>query len=57
MEKLICALWAPDGVSRADYAEQLKGALPAALKEAGASGIRLNVRDATVEPAAPLLQT
>ncbi len=48
MEKLICALWAPDGVSRADYAEQLKGALPAALKEAGASGIRLNVRDATV---------
>ena len=57
MEKLICALWAPEGVSRADYAEQLKAALPTALKEAGASGIRLNVRDATVEPAAPLLQT
>ena len=57
MEKLIYALWAPQGVSRADYAEQLKATLPAALKEAGASAIRLNVRDATVEPAAPLLQT
>ncbi|CAD7339889.1 hypothetical protein FIM10_16265 [Sphingomonadales bacterium 56] len=57
MEKLICALWAPEGVSRADYAEQLKAALPAALKEAGATAIRLNLRDATVEPAAPLLQT
>ena len=57
MEKLICALWAPQGESRADYAERLKAALPAALKEAGATAIRLNVRDATVEPAALLLQT
>ncbi len=57
MEKLICALWAPEGVNGADYAEQLKAALPGALKEAGASAIRLNLRDTTVEPAAPLLQT
>ncbi|WP_097093216.1 7-beta-hydroxysteroid dehydratase Hsh3 [Novosphingobium sp. Chol11] len=57
MEKLICALWAPEGVTRADYAEQLKAALPDALKDAGATAIRLNLRDATVEPAAPLLQT
>lgn len=57
MEKLICALWAPEGMSRADYAERLKAALPTALKQAGASGIRLNVRDEAVDPAAPLLQT
>ncbi len=57
MEKLICALWAPEGVSRADYAGRLKAALPSALKQAGASGIRLNVRDEAVDPAAPLLQS
>ena len=57
MEKLICALWAPEGESRAAYGDRLKSTLPAALKAAGASGIRLNVRDATVEPAAPLIQT
>ena len=56
MEKVIGALWAPEGTSRADYAERLRAELPAALKAAGASGIRLNVRDATVEPAAPLQQ-
>ncbi len=28
MEKLICALWAPEGESRADYAERLKASLP-----------------------------
>lgn len=57
MEKLICALWAPEGESRADYAERLKASLPPALKAAGATGIRLNLRDATVEPAAGLVQT
>jgi hypothetical protein len=56
MEKLICALWAHEGESRADYAARLTAKLPAALKAAGASGIRLNVRDATVEPAAALVQ-
>lgn len=56
MEKLVCALWAPEGESRADYSARLIETLPAALKAAGASGIRLNVRDATVEPAAPLNQ-
>lgn len=54
MEKVIVALWAPQGESRADYAAHLLAQLPAALKAAGAQGIRLNVRDATVEPAAAL---
>ncbi|EZP74069.1 hypothetical protein BV96_00157 [Sphingomonas paucimobilis] len=56
MEKLICALWAPQGESRADFGARLLAELPDALKAAGASGIRLNIRDATVEPAAPLVQ-
>lgn len=56
MEKLICALWAPEGESRGDYGVRLLESLPGALKAAGASRIRLNVRDATVEPAAPLNQ-
>lgn len=57
MEKLICALWAPEGETRADFGARLIDSLPAALKAAGASGIRLNIRDATVEPAAGLVQT
>ncbi len=57
MEKLICALWAPKGEARADFGARLVAELPAALKAAGASGIRLNIRDATVEPAAGLVQT
>lgn len=56
MEKVVCALWAPEGESRVDYGARLVNMLPAALKAAGASGIRLNIRDATVEPAAPLNQ-
>lgn len=56
MEKIICALWAPEGEDRADYGARLVAQLPAALKAAGASGIRLNIRDAAVEPAAPLNQ-
>lgn len=56
MEKLICALWAPEGESRADFGARLVGRLPGALKQAGASRIRLNIRDTTVEPAAALVQ-
>lgn len=52
MEKLVCALWAPEGESPAALGERLKAQLPAALKEAGARGIRLNLCDAAVEPAA-----
>jgi len=56
MEKLICALWAPESESRHDYGARLIETLPGALKAAGASGIRLNVRDTAVEPAASLNQ-
>lgn len=56
MEKVICALWASEGESRDDYGARLVAELPRALKAAGASGIRLNIRDAIVEPAAPLVQ-
>lgn len=56
MEKIICVLWASKGQSRANYGAQLIESLPAALKAVGASGIRLNIRDATVEPAASLNQ-
>ncbi|WP_150291536.1 EthD domain-containing protein [Sphingobium estronivorans] len=57
MEKLICALWAPEGEARADFGARLTATLPGALKEVGASGIRLNIRDAAVDPAAGLVQT
>jgi len=56
MEKLIVALWAPEGESRAIYGERLLTSLPAALKAAGASKIRINIRDAVVEPATALNQ-
>ena len=56
MEKLICALWAPEGEDRATFGARLVESLPSALKAAGASGIRLNIRDAAVEPAAALIQ-
>ena len=56
MEKLVYALWAPEGESRADFGVRLVAQLPAALKAAGARGIRLNVRDAAVDAAAGLVQ-
>jgi hypothetical protein len=56
MEKLICALWAPEGETRASYGAYLVEHLPVALAAAGALGIRLNIRDARVEPAAALVQ-
>lgn len=56
MEKLIYALWAPEGESRAAFGARILSDLPRALKREGASGIRLNVRDGAVDPAAALLQ-
>jgi hypothetical protein len=49
MEKIVCALW---GCDNAD----LLGKLPAALAAAGASRIRVNLQDETVEPGAALRQ-
>ena len=56
MEKVIVALWAPEGESREAYGARLLRSLPDALRQAGAGAIRLNVRDAAVAPAAGLLQ-
>lgn len=56
MEKIVCALWAPEGEGREAYGERVRSTLPAALGEAGASGIRLNIRDTAVAPAADLIQ-
>jgi EthD domain len=49
MEKIICALWKPSAT--------LLTGLPAALKAAGASHIRINIRDEAVDPGAGLIQT
>lgn len=56
MEKVICALWAPAGETREAFGERLVRDLPAALVAAGASNIRLNIRDARVAKAANLNQ-
>lgn len=56
MEKLVCALWAPPGESREAFGDRLRRALPPALRAAGASRIRFNIRDAQVEPASALTQ-
>ncbi|MCX7283404.1 MAG: EthD domain-containing protein [Novosphingobium sp.] len=57
MEKVIAALWAPNEESHADYGTRLLATLPAALAEAGAQAVRLNLRDAAVAPGAGLVQT
>jgi hypothetical protein len=56
MEKVIAALWAPDGESREAYGAQVLATLPDALMAAGARGLRLNLRDAAVQPGDGLVQ-
>jgi hypothetical protein len=56
MEKIVCALWRKDGEDAEAFAARLREALPPALEEAGARGIRLNLRDAAVAPASGLIQ-
>jgi hypothetical protein len=55
MEKVICALWA-DG-ARDAFNARLLAELPVAMRAAGASGIRINIRDEAVEPGAKMVQT
>lgn len=57
MEKVICLLWAGEGADRARFNAGLIERLPAALAEAGASGIRLNLEDETVAAGAHLRQS
>ena len=56
MEKVVCALWAPEGEGREDFGKRIVQSLPEALLAEGAANIRMNIRDATVAPAAPLVQ-
>lgn len=56
MEKIICALWRNDGDNIAAFNAQLLSSLPGALSAAGASKVRLNLRDEAVVPAAGLIQ-
>ena len=56
MEKIIYALWANEGESRESFNARLLTGLPEALEKTGASRIRVNIRDAIVDPAAPLIQ-
>jgi hypothetical protein len=53
---IVCALWAAEREDRAMFNAKLLDALPAALRAAGASHIRINVRDETVAPADALIQ-
>ncbi|MCB2065312.1 MAG: EthD domain-containing protein [Erythrobacter sp.] len=56
MEKIICALWHNDGEDRASFNARLLADLPQALRQAGASNVRINIRDDAVAPAQGLVQ-
>lgn len=56
MEKVIAALWRKGGESREVFNLRLLNDLPGALAAAGASAIRLNLRDDVVDPASALIQ-
>ncbi len=51
MEKVVAALWAGTEERREDFGNKLLESLPDALTQAGASKIRLNIRDAVVRAA------
>jgi len=57
VEKVIYALWRDPNRSREDFNEGLRGAAARRLLEAGVRGLRLNLTDAAVDPAAALRQT
>ena len=57
MEKIIAALWAPDGETREAYGARILAALPDQLIAAGASKVRVNIRDAAVSKGDGLVQT
>jgi len=56
MEKVVCALWRYSGEDRKAFNARLTASLPPALAAAGASGVRVNLRDEAVDPAAGLVQ-
>lgn len=56
MEKIVAALWAPEGESHKAYGARILASLPQALRAAGARHVRLNLRDDMVAPAEQLNQ-
>lgn len=56
MEKVIAALWAPEGEDREAFGARILKTLPQALCAAGARNLRLNLRDATVRAGDALVQ-
>lgn len=56
MEKIVAALWRGEAENRSDFNAKLLAGLPTALRDAGASGVRINLRDEAVEPASGLIQ-
>ena len=56
MEKIICTLWRDDGEDISAFNARLLASLGQALAAAGASKIRLNLRDESVAPAGVLIQ-
>jgi len=56
MEKVVCALWRAEGEEREAFNVRLRASLAPALMAGGASRVRINLRDATVDPASALVQ-
>lgn len=56
MEKVIYLLWRPATIDAESWSAQLRGSLPAALREAGALSARLNLDDDAVASAQNLRQ-
>lgn len=56
MEKIVCALWRDPADSREAFNARLLSSLPHALPAIGARRLRINLRDAAVDPAAGLVQ-
>ena len=57
MEKVICLLWAEEGMDREQFNADLLARLPVALKAAGARHLRFNLEDAVSERGAALRQS
>lgn len=56
MEKVVAALWRDSGESREAFNARLISEVPEALHRAGASGVRINLRDGAVDAGAGLVQ-
>ena len=57
MEKLVYALWRPEDADLETWCASVRQALPAALRDAGARGVQVNVSDDAVSSALVRLST